>query len=159
MCSTKIEKFRANIDQIYWKNKSFELKFIVISNNQMMAASDTLTNDSGQFAMSQTLTMIDGLVEICLNNCKYFECDETEAGQRFLCAFRNIIHYAETARESAVDLGTFMHEYDFDESTPGNGYRSMGNVMNACLNHTVKISKYIAQNRGHLLFRKTTYIK
>lgn len=126
----------------------------------MMAASDTLlTNDSGQTAITQSLGMIDGVFEICENNCKYFECDETEAGQRFLCAFRNIIEHAAIARANAIEVCTFMHEYDFDETTPANGYRSMVKVLHACVNHTMKICKYITQNRGHLLFRKQTYIK
>lgn len=125
----------------------------------MMASSDTLANDSGQAASSRLLAMITALAEICENNCKYFESDESEAGQRFFYAFRNILDHAPIARTNVTDVASFMHEYDFDESTPANGYRSIFKVMQACINHTTKISKYIAQNRGHLLFRKTTYMK
>lgn len=125
----------------------------------MMAASDTLINDGGPTATSRSLAMIDALVEVCENNINYFECDETEAGQRFLCAFRFIVDHSATARAAATEVEGFMHEYDYDELTPANGYRSMVKVLQACINHTMKICKYIAQNRGHLLFRKTTYIK
>lgn len=126
---------------------------------QMMAASDTLTNDSGQGALSHSLAVINALVEICEDNRKYFQYDESETGQRFLCAFQNIINHAAIARTDATEVSTFMHLYDFDESVPANGYRSMFNILHACINHTMKICKYIAQNRGHLLFRKTTYVK
>lgn len=125
----------------------------------MMAAIDTLINDGGQMAPSRSLAMIDALVEICESNIQYFECDETEAGQRFLCAFRFIVDQSTTTRAAVIEVEGFMHEYDYDESTPANGYRSMVKVLHACINHTMKICKYIAQNRGHLLFRKTTYIK
>lgn len=124
-----------------------------------MAASDSLLSDSGQIALSHSLAMINSLVDICENNCKHFVCDETEAGQRFLCAFLNIIDHAAVARKVLIEIFGYMHEYDFDESVPGNGYRSMVKVLQACINHTVKTSKYVAENRGHLLFRKTTYMK
>lgn len=128
----------------------------------MMAASNTLSNDestSGQDTLSLSLSMIKALVDICENNCNHFECDKTEAGQRFFCAFRNIIDHAALARTIVIEVTAFMHEYDFDESVPANGYRSMVNVMHACINYTVKICKYIAKNHGYLLFRKTVYIK
>lgn len=125
----------------------------------MMAASDTLINDGEQVPKSRSLAMIDALGEICENNYKYFECDETEAGQRFSSAFRFILDTSETARAAVIDVEGFMHEYDYDVSTPANGYRSMVSVLHACINHTMKICQYIAQNRGHLLFRKMTYLK
>lgn len=125
----------------------------------MMASSDTLINDGGQAVSSRSLAMIDALVDICENNCKYFENDETEAGQRFFNTFRFIIENAAIARAETIIVEGFMHEYDYDDSTPANGYRSMVKVMHACINHTMKICKYITQHRGHLLFRKTTYIK
>lgn len=126
---------------------------------EMMASSDTLPNDSGHAAVSHSLAMITALAEICENNCKYFKWDESEAGQRFYCAFRSILDHIPFARTNVNELATFMHEYDFDESVPANGYRSMFKILQACVSHALKTSKYIAQNRGYLLFRKKTYMK
>lgn len=103
--------------------------------------------------------MYDALVDICQNNIKYFECDDTEMGQRFLCAFRGIVDHTAIARRYVTEVSAIMHEYDFDEATPANGYRSYVKAMQACINHCVKICKYIAQNRSYLLFRKTMYMK
>lgn len=114
---------------------------------------------SNQSMASYSFVMYDALVDICQNNVKYFECDENEIGQRFLCAFRGIIDHIAIARKFVAKIITFVHEYDFDETTPANGYRSFVKAVQACINHTVKVCKYIAQNRSYLLFRKNMYMK
>lgn len=134
-----------------------------------MMDTDDLSNGSNGIAPENSQTtsnstthsfaMYDALVDICQNNCKYFECDDTEMGQRFLCAFRGIVDHTAIARRYVTEISAVMHEYDFDESTPANGYRSYVKAMQACINHCVKICKYIAQNRSYLLFRKTMYMK
>lgn len=123
---------------------------------------NTTNNDHSQTTPNSTthsFAMYDALADICQNNIKYFECDDTEMGQRFLCAFRGIVDHTAIARRYVTEISAFMHEYDFDESTPANGYRSYVKAMQACINHCVKICKYIAQNRSYLLFRKTMYMK
>lgn len=130
----------------------------------------TITNDGNHIlgqnsqtaplnSISYSFVMYDVLADICQNNIKYFECDDTEMGQRFLIAFRGIIDHTTIARNYVSKIVAIMHEYDFDESTPANGYRSYVKAMQACINHCVKICKYIAQNRSYLLFRKTMYMK
>lgn len=116
-------------------------------------------NTPTKSSASYSFVLYDALVDICQNNVKYFECDESEIGQRFLCAFRGIIDHVTIARQFVSKIITFVHEYDFDENTPANGYRSYIKATQACINHTVKISKYIAQNRSYLLFRKNMYMK
>lgn len=108
---------------------------------------------------SYSFVLYDALIDICQNNVKYFECDDSETGQRFLCAFRGIIDHIAIARQYVAKIITFVHEYDFDENTPANGYRSFVKAIQACINHSVKVSKYIAQNRSYLLFRTSTYMK
>lgn len=106
-----------------------------------------------------SFVLYDALIDICRNNINYFECDESESGQRFLCAFRGIIDHETIARKYVMKIIKFVHEYDFDENTPANGYRSFVSAVQSCIIHTVKISKYIAQNRSYLLFRKNMYMK
>lgn len=131
---------------------------------------DTDDRSTNQFSTKQTPTetsttstysfaLFDALADICQNNIKYFECDESEIGQRFLCAFHGVIDHLIIARQCVAKIIQFVHEYDFDEKTPANGYRSFVKAVQSCINHTVKISKYIAQNRSYLLFRKNMYMK
>lgn len=119
----------------------------------------TNNHTSNQSTTSYSFAMYDALADICQNNVKYFECDDSETGQRFLCAFRGIIDHIAISQQFVGKIITFMHEYDFDENTPANGYRSFVKATHSCINHTVKISKYIAQNRSYLLFRKNMYMK
>lgn len=152
-------------------------------------ATNNITPNQSTTTASYSFVMYDALVDICQNNVKYFECDDSEAGQRFLCAFRGIIDhiavsacnysnlttdkygknqciflflsfsFGQVARQFVAKIITFVHEYDFDENTPYNGYRSFVKAIQACINHSVKVSKYIAQNRSYLLFRKNMYMK
>lgn len=149
----------------------------MVSSAMTMSSSFThLSMDTDEFSMSgeeqpanvttrnQSITthsfaMYDALVDICQNNIKYFECDDTETGQRFLCAFRGIIDHITIARQFVSKFITFVHEYDFDENTPANGYRSFVKAVQSCINHCAKVCKYIAQNRSYLLFRKNMYMK
>lgn len=108
---------------------------------------------------THSFAMYDALIDICHNNIAYFECDDSESGQRFLLAFRGIIDHLTVARQYVQRIVAFVHEYDFDENTPANGYRSFVSAVQACINHNVKVAKYIAQNRCYLLFRKNMYMK
>lgn len=126
-----------------------------------MSGEDRPANNSipSQSIAAHSFAMYDALVDICQNNIKYFECDDSETGQRFLCAFRGIIDHVTVARQFVSKFITFVHEYDFDENTPANGYRSFVKAIQSCINHCVKVCKYIAQNRSYLLFRKSMYMK
>lgn len=114
---------------------------------------------SNQSTATYSFAMYDALIDICQNNVKYFECDESEIGQRFLCAFSSIIGHVKMARELVAKIMFFVHEFDYDEKTPANGYRSVVKAVQAAINHSVKVCKYIAQNRSYLLFRKNLYTK
>lgn len=116
-------------------------------------------NTSNQSNVTYSFAMYDALADICQNNVKYFECDESEIGQRFLCAFASVVDHLKIARELVAQIIQFVHEFDFDENTPANGYRSVIKAVQACINHSVKVCKYIAQNRSYLLFRKNMYMK
>lgn len=106
-----------------------------------------------------TFALYDALNDICQNNIKYFECDDTEIGQRFLWSFQGIIDHINAIKVKLSKIVQFMHEYDFDDKTPANGYRSFVKAVESGVNHSLKVSKYIAQNRSYLLFRKSMYMK
>ncbi|XP_041665686.1 lipase, hormone-sensitive a [Cheilinus undulatus] len=45
------------------------------------------------------------------------------------------------------------HHYDFDEQTPGNGYRTLVKVLQSCLLHIIHKGRYIASNYNSAFFR------
>lgn len=130
---------------------------IGISADDFTVDSDTISNQSNE---ADSLAMYDGLADICQNNIQYFERDTTTiAGQQFFEAFRNIAKELVILRRYVAEFSGFMHEYDFDEKTPGNGYRSIVKVAHKYIKRTMKVSKHIAHHRGNVLFRKQTYVK
>lgn len=101
----------------------------------------------------------DELLEICQNNRQYFESDASDMGQRFFDQFEQMIIRITAARLNVSEFYEFVHEYDFDDVTPGNGYRSLVKAMHAAIDHCTNICTYIAKNRGYYLFRRSVYIK
>ena len=101
----------------------------------------------------------DALKDLCTNNVEYFQTDDSENGQRFYCAYMGFIDHIDSARKYVETIKEFAHEYDFNKATPGNGYRSFLLVVRSCINHGLKLSSYVMQNRSSLLFRKSLYIK
>lgn len=101
----------------------------------------------------------DELVEICQDNRDYFESDDSDMGQRFHNEFICLLSHIDTARKQVTEINGFAHEYDYDERTPGNGYRSLVKAMHAAIEYCIRVSSYIAKNRRYLLFRRSVYIK
>lgn len=101
----------------------------------------------------------DDLIDICQNNLQHFECNNTMTDKRYADAFRCILQQLALVRRYATEFYGFMHEYDFDETTPANGYRSIVKATHGCITQTTKASRYVAKNRGHLLFRKMSHVQ
>lgn len=115
------------------------------------------TNDS--IKSPNYFALYDAFEDLCKNNVEYFSTDDTENGLRLHHAFVSLIDHLEVARNYVTEIKEFAHEYDFDETTPGNGYRSFLLVVRSCITHSLKLSSYIMQNRSSLLFRKSMYMK
>lgn len=96
----------------------------------------------------------DALKSIIHNNIDYFKSDESNSGLKLYAAFVGIIDHLNEARPMVQEIEAFCKEYDFDDVTPGNGYRSFIRIHNCAISHTFKIVKYITENRASLLFRK-----
>lgn len=105
------------------------------------------------------LYLFETLIDLCQNNIKYFEGDGTENGLRIHGAFVGLIDHIEAARPLVKGVHEFAHEYDFDEDTPGNGFRSFLYVVECCVKTTLKLARHVMENRGTMLFRKAVYVK
>lgn len=102
----------------------------------------------------------DKLLDLCQSNIQYYESDgSSETNKRFLDAFQHIIKQLAIIRQFVSEFHGFVHEYDFDESTPANGYRSIVKATHGMINQTMKLTEYIANNRGSLLFRRMEHVR
>uniref|UniRef100_A0A182QFL5 Hormone-sensitive lipase n=1 Tax=Anopheles farauti TaxID=69004 RepID=A0A182QFL5_9DIPT len=107
----------------------------------------------------QSLMLFDTLIDLCRNNISYFEGDDSETGLRLHGAFVGLIDHIEMAKPLVRTVQSFMHEYDFDPSAPGNGFRSFLYVVECCVKTALKLARYVMENRSTILFRKALYVK
>lgn len=139
------------------------------SNNNNRKSSMSTSSSRRRFSRRRTTIVInheeysfavyDELIELCQDNRQHFESDGSELGQRFYEQFECILNNIATARQFVTEFNGFAHEYDFDDRTPGNGYRSWMKAMHSAIEYCIRICSYIAKNRRYLLFRKSVYIK
>lgn len=95
----------------------------------------------------------------CQEHAEYFAKDHTEYGQRLHAAHIAWQDFIVLANRLVLQIDAFAHEYDFDASTPGNGYRSFIYVTNACIIHGSNICQQLFATRATLFFRKKFYMK
>ncbi|EDV98300.1 hormone-sensitive lipase [Drosophila grimshawi] len=95
----------------------------------------------------------------CQDHAAYFAKDHTEHGQRLHAAHIAWQDFIVLANRLVLQIEAFAHEYDFDEATPGNGYRSFIYVTNACISHGRGICQQLLATRATLFFRKKFLMK
>ncbi|KAI8038521.1 hormone-sensitive lipase [Drosophila gunungcola] len=99
------------------------------------------------------------LFAACQDHAAFFARDHTEFGQRLHAAHIAWQDFIVLANRLVLQIEAFAHEYDFDERTPGNGYRSFIYVTNACITHGMGISRQLMATRSTMFFRRKFYMK
>lgn len=99
------------------------------------------------------------LITMCVSNVDFYRHDKSYVGVKIHASFQKLVDILEKSQPVLSEIESFAGRYDFDTETPGNGYRSFVFIFDAGLQHTVKICRYITDNRGNLLFRKSLYMK
>lgn len=140
-------------------NKKDELKNEVTQTIEALNV-DSLTG-KGENGLNEPdiFASFDALRDMSNDNAKFYESEDNECGQRYHGAITGIIDHIEVARKLVDEIQSFVHEYDFDEHTLGNGYRSFVKATKLCVEHSVRVSKHILQNRTFIWFRKSMYMK
>ncbi|XP_035039365.1 lipase, hormone-sensitive a isoform X2 [Hippoglossus stenolepis] len=72
---------------------------------------------------------------------------------RLVTCLREIQEHGRALEPVVASLTAVYHHYDFDEQTPGNGYRTLVKVLQACLLHIIHKGRYIADNCNGAFFR------
>lgn len=108
---------------------------------------------------SENFNLFNALRDLCSNNIDYFKDDDSVGGQRLHGAFTGIIDHLDRLKPMIEQVNQFTREYDFDENVKGNGFRSFIYVVNCCIEQSLKLIRYVTQNRGTILFRKNIYMR
>ncbi|CAF4875604.1 unnamed protein product [Pieris macdunnoughi] len=106
-----------------------------------------------------TYAMYEALKDSCQNNATYFQPDDSENGQRLYQGFITLIDHIDTVWPLVDHVRKVAPSYDFDEKSPGNGYRSFVSVVDSCILHGLKLSRQVCSGRDALLFRKGYFVK
>ncbi|XP_067012042.2 hormone-sensitive lipase isoform X2 [Anabrus simplex] len=126
----------------------------------MATASGSTEDVSQRFEIkSPAYAMYQALKDLCLNNAEYFQPDDSESGQRLHAGFLAVIDHVDTVAPLVDEVRRVAPSFDFDEKSPGNGYRSFVAVVDMCVVHGVKLSRQVVDNRDSFLFRKSFYMR
>ncbi|XP_069679565.1 hormone-sensitive lipase isoform X2 [Periplaneta americana] len=114
------------------------------------------TNDT---SCSTSFSLYQVLKDLCKNNAQFFQQDESESGQRLHAGFLALIDQVNMITPMVGEVREAASKFDFDQDTPGNGYRSFVAVVDLCIQHGVKLSRSVCDSRDSFLFRKSFYMR
>lgn len=97
---------------------------------------------------------VDRLKDLCVNNANYFSKDSSENGQRIYISCRAMTDATDLMWPKILMINNDATLFDFDESTPGNGYRSFLQVIQLAMNLSLNVNEKVLQKRDSVLFRK-----
>lgn len=99
------------------------------------------------------------LKRLCSENAEYFAKDSSENGQRLYISFLAIKETLDQVWPALTRVREVAPRYDFDENTPGNGFRSFVGVFDSAIAYAVELNKKVAAKKDSLLFQKTIVTK
>lgn len=108
---------------------------------------------------SPVYTTYEVLKELCLNNVEYFKSDETQVGIKLLESLQSLHNNVVSIFPLVDEIRKAAPHYDFDKSTPGNGYRSFVTTVDAFISFGEKLCQQISKNRTSYFFRKSNYLR
>lgn len=103
--------------------------------------------------------MSANLVEISFDNLEFFKNRRRKNYQNFCEIFEQLIKTVAKIHLIVKEIEGFAADYDFDKTSPGNGYRSFVDLHESAVKHAMKICVQIRSNRESFFFRKTFYEK
>ncbi|CAG9822960.1 unnamed protein product [Phaedon cochleariae] len=102
---------------------------------------------------------LNQLKELCSENAEYFSKDSSENGQRLYISFLAIIDILNQIWPKILKLEKEVSYFDFDENTPGNGYRSFLLNIDLAIQLAIDVNERVLQKRDSILFRKNSLTK
>lgn len=106
----------------------------------------------------ELMILFKDLRSMAVSGMEYFRELKGPNNEKFHSSFNDLYEHLERGIEPAVDyLTRVAHTYDYDAATPGNGYRSIVDVVHKCALHILQLCRYITLNRESFLFRGGHY--
>ncbi|CAH0560948.1 unnamed protein product [Brassicogethes aeneus] len=121
-----------------------------------MTESQNEINTGNGSAVDGNKLNVDVLKDLCTNNADFFAQDSSENGQRLYISFLAIIDVADSIWPKIQRIEEKCAAFDFDENTPGNGYRSFVSIVNRAIESAVQLNSNVILKRSKVLFRKSS---
>lgn len=99
------------------------------------------------------------LEDLCENNADYFKNDTSNVGKNIRSTVLSIATNVDTVKPLVEHFRSIYAAYDFDENTPGNGYRSYVTMVDNFVVYGIKINRQVCQSRNSYFFRRGTALK
>ncbi|VDM58911.1 unnamed protein product [Angiostrongylus costaricensis] len=101
------------------------------------------------------------LNQLCSDNAEYFSKVTSWSGysERMVNVSSKIQYCSGTLRDIVSRLQNIAPNYDYDEHTPGNGFRSLVCICDTTVLHLVSLQKTVTEQRGSFVFRLAHYCK
>jgi hormone-sensitive lipase len=102
-----------------------------------------------------TIPVINDIFEVVEDNLNFFLKMSTQENLILtLTCFKN---HLQKANEKAQKMQSFASEYDFDDNTPGNGYRTSIAIFHSAVEESAKLCNRLTKSRGKFFFRSKYY--
>lgn len=102
----------------------------------------------------------DELSLTILDNLVFFSSKVKVAnGQTFCQIFESLTKSIAKIKPLVKEIEGFAGDYDFDQKSPGNGYRSFVYVYESAVKRVVKLSTQIESKRENIWFRNSFFEK
>lgn len=99
------------------------------------------------------------LKDLCQNNAEYFANDFTKNGRSLCKSSLEIGMNLDGLAEKMTKIEEETYRFDFEEATPGNGYRSYVKIGKLALDYGINLNKEIVSKRATFLFPKNNLSK
>ncbi|CAB1412466.1 unnamed protein product [Pleuronectes platessa] len=107
-----------------------------------------------RFASNMDYKVVFAALEtMCEDNFSALCGSSDSVASRLVTCLREVQEHGRALEPVVASLTAVYHHYDFDEETPGNGYRTLVKVLQACLLHIINKGRYIADNCNGAFFR------
>lgn len=99
---------------------------------------------------------IDQLAVCCGENIEYFKSSNSKSSSLPVEEFNKINATTASLKVAIKQVASFYHEYDFDDNTPFNGYRSIEIVASEAFIYCLQMAQKIQKSRRKFSFSAKT---
>lgn len=117
------------------------------------------STSAASMATDPSHSVLPTVLHMIENNTAHFKNDDSEYGQRLHSGFVVLKENMDKVVSLSDQVKQEVHHYDFDENTPGNGFRSFANIVQQAILCVFDLCKQICTGRDSLLFRKGHFVR